>query len=176
MGLFILSDVFKVGPLAHFCFVWCLMSKRITLRLGKLFEPVILGLGYEFVGVEYIPQGDHSILRVYIDAEDGINVDDCVVVSHQISGVLDVEDPVEVQYVLEVSSPGLDRLLFKLADYKKFENRVVDVKLAIPLNGRRKFKGVINSSDEEHIIINVDGEDFELPFIQIEKARLVPEL
>jgi len=152
------------------------MSKRITLRLGKLFEPVVSGLGYEFVGVEYIPQGDHSILRVYIDAEDGINVDDCVAVSHQISGVLDVEDPVDVQYVLEVSSPGLDRLLFKLADYTKFENRIVDVKLAIPLNGRRKFKGVINSSDEENIIINVDGEDFELPYIQIEKARLVPDL
>jgi len=145
--------------------------------MESLFEPVVSGLGYEFVGVEYLAQGTRSMLRVYIDAEDGINVDDCAAVSHQISGVLDVEDPIAAQqYVLEVSSPGLDRLLFKLADYKKFENRVIDVKLAIPLHGRRKFKGVINSSDEENIIVNVDGKDFELPFIQIEKARLVPEL
>lgn len=157
-----------------FCVVY--MSKRVTLQLGKLFEPVVSGLGYEFVGVEYTPQGDHSMLRVYIDAEDGINVDDCVAVSHQISGVLDVEDPIDAQYFLEVSSPGLDRPLFKLADYKKFENRVVNLKLAVPLDGRRKFKGIISSSDEENIIINVDDENFELPFIQIERARLVPEL
>ncbi len=153
------------------------MSKRVTLRLESLFEPVVSGLGYEFVGVEYLAQGTRSMLRVYIDAENGINVDDCAAVSHQISGVLDVEDPIVAQeYVLEVSSPGLDRLLFKLADYKKFENRVVDIKLAIPLHGRRRFKGIISSSDKENIILKVDSKDFELPFIQIEKARLVPEL
>ncbi len=152
------------------------MSKRITLLLEELFEPVVSGLGYEYVGVEYLPQGARSMLRVYIDAAEGVNVDDCATVSHQISGVLDVEDPISTQYVLEVSSPGLDRPLFKLADYKKFENKVIDVKLVVPLNGRRRFKGVINASDEENIIINVDGENFEIPFIQIEKARLVPKI
>ena len=84
-------------------------------RLRRLLEPAVEGFGYELLGVQLLAQGHHSKLRVYIDSEEGITVDDCARVSHQVSGVLEVEDPIPGQYTLEVSSPGMDRPLFRAA-------------------------------------------------------------
>lgn len=144
--------------------------------LTQLFEPVIESMGYELVGVEFV-SGLHGTLRVYIDHEEGIGVDDCAAISHQVSGILDVEKPISQAYDLEVSSPGIDRPLFKLADYQRFVGSVAKIKLAAGLDGRRNFKGrLMGVSDSRLVRIEVDGETFELPFADIARANLVGEI
>ncbi len=146
-------------------------------NLAEIFEPVVVAMGYELVGVEFHAGGGHGTLRVYIDHEDGISLDDCAAISHQISGILDVEDPIGQAYDLEVSSPGLDRPLFKLADFARFSGRVARIKLLAGLNGRRNFKGELQGvADPDRIRIEVDGETFELPHADIAKANLVGEV
>ncbi len=153
------------------------MAGRAHTQLEGLISPVVLSLGYEFVGLEYLPQGKHSLLRIYIDKPEGITVDDCGTVSHQVSGVLEVEDPIKGHYVLEVSSPGLDRPLFKLEDFERFSGHHVQIKLQIPLNGRRNFKGLLQGVQvaDQRVELAVDEEIFSLPWDRIEKARLVVE-
>ncbi len=133
-------------------------------------------LGYELVGIEYFPTGHHYILRVYIDQEAGITLDDCETVSHQVSALLDVEDPIRGQYTLEVSSPGLDRPLFTPEHFSRFSGRRVKLRLASPLNGRRNFKGRLQGLDDGNVLLEVDGAQLSLPLEDIEKARLVPEI
>ena len=145
-------------------------------ELEALIEPVVEGLGYELVGIEYMPQGRHSILRVFIDKPEGINIDDCSAVSRQISGVMDVEDPIHGEYNLEVSSPGLDRPLFKLDHYQRFIGERCAVRLKRLYEGRRKFKGTIVSIAEDVLSFDI-GDDIvlEVPFKEIDKANLEPE-
>ncbi len=146
------------------------------LHIGELLEPALQALGFELVGVEY-RSGSHGggLLRVYIDNEQGITVDDCQTVSYQVSGLLDVEDPIPGHYTLEVSSPGLDRLLFKPGDYERFAGSLVKLRLGYPLEGRRKFKGRLRGIEDGNVVIEQDGVEVSLPFDQIEQARLVPE-
>jgi len=113
-------------------------------------------------------------LRVYIEHENGIDVDDCAEVSHQISAILDVEDPISTEYNLEVSSPGLDRPLFKKEHYQAVIGEVVSIKLSVPLNGRRKFKGPLVAIENNDLIVNVDGEHYQLEINNIEKGNIVP--
>jgi len=146
-------------------------------KLTALVSSAVDALGFELVGVEYLAQGAHSVLRVFIDSEQGITLDDCSRVSHQISGVLEVEDPIRGKYNLEVSSPGLDRPLFTRSHFQRFVGRGVKLRLRQPLNGQRKFKGVINAVENEHIQITLDQEQvLELQIDEIEKANLIPEL
>jgi ribosome maturation factor RimP len=147
------------------------------LHIGELLEPAVEALGYELVGVEYHGAGGPGggLLRVYIDSEQGITVDDCQSVSYQVSGLLDVEDPIPGNYTLEVSSPGLDRLLFKPGDYERFAGSVIKLRLGYPLEGRRRFKGRLRGIEEGNVVIEQDGVEVSLPFDQIEQARLVPE-
>ncbi len=141
-----------------------------------LLEPAVAAMGCELVGVEYHPRGRHSLLRVYIDREGGVTVDDCAAVSEQISGVLDVEDPIHGQYSLEVSSPGLDRPLFTAADFVRFAGHDVRVRLRLPQAGRRRFAGrLLGCEDGEVRVRDAAGELFRLPLADIEEARLVPE-
>jgi len=151
---------------------------RNDLKVHALLAPVLEGMGYEFVGVEYHPNGRHSVLRVYIDAEAGITVDDCARVSHQVSGVLDVEDPIPGQYALEVSSPGLDRPLFEAAHYERFVGYKAKVRLVAPLPERagRKFTGEIRRMDGDAVVLETEGTEYRVPLDQIESARLVAEL
>ncbi len=142
-------------------------------ELGELIAPAVEVLGYELTGVEYL--SGSALLRVYIDSKNGITVDDCQVVSHQLSGLLDVEDPIPGHYTLEVSSPGLDRLLFKVKDYERFAGSRVKIKLLAPLSGRRKFSGVLQGLEGESVLIEEDGENISIPLDQIAQARLVPE-
>lgn len=142
----------------------------------KVVEPVVTGLGYELVGVEFLSQGRHSLLRVYLDSETGITVDDCERVSHQLSATLDVEDPIGGAYTLEVSSPGLDRPLFKPGDFERFAGHAVKIRLHRPLNGQRKFKGELVGLRDNNVVIVEDGHELSLPLDQIEKANLVPVL
>jgi len=132
-------------------------------------------LGYELLGIEHLAQGRHSVLRLYIDSPDGIGVEDCERVSHQVSGVLEVEDPIKGQYTLEVSSPGVDRPLFKPAHYERFVGEVVSVRLARPLGDRRRFKGRLLALRDGAVVIEQDGVEVALPLEDIDKAHLVPQ-
>ncbi|PCI18333.1 MAG: ribosome maturation factor RimP [Piscirickettsiaceae bacterium] len=144
------------------------------IKLLELIQPAVEGLGYEFVGAEFVGQGKESVLRVYIDSENGILVGDCSKVSHQISGVLDVEDPISGQYTLEVSSPGLERPLFSLEHFKRFKGSVVKLELRqATLEGQRKFTGDILEVNKGIICLHVDEEEVEIPFSLIKKARII---
>ncbi len=150
--------------------------RQVDERLQRLLQPVVEMLGYELVGIEYFPSGHHYILRVYIDKASGITLDDCEVVSHQVSALLDVEDPIRGRYTLEVSSPGLDRPLFTAEHFQRFCGRQVKLRLVTPVNGRRNFKGLLQGLDEGKVTLEVDGERLDLPLEDIERARLVPQL
>ena len=150
--------------------------RQASPELIAIIEPAVTGLGYELVGVEHLPQGRHSLLRIYIDSEDGVTVDDCGRVSHQVSGVLDVEDPIRGPYTLEVSSPGLDRPLFTAEHFQRFAGNRVKIQLRAPQQGRRKFSGMLHGMRDEAVVIEQDGEELALPIGAIEKANLVPDL
>ncbi len=151
------------------------MIRQAPAKVLELLQPVVEGLGYEFVGAEYLAQGKHSVLRVYIDKpEVGVNVDDCAIVSRQAGSVLDVEDPITGHYTLEVSSPGLDRPLFCPEHFERFAGQDVNLLLSAPVNGRRKLQGLLQSFENGVAKVEFEGEIFEIAFENIEKARLVP--
>jgi len=142
-------------------------------RLASLIEPVVSGLGYELIGVEF--DAHRRVLRVYIDNEAGITLDDCSKVSYQLSGVLDVEDPIPGRYQLEISSPGLDRPLSKLEHFERFKGNLARLQLVRPIDGRRKFKASLAGVEGDCVLIQEGGETLRIPFESIEKARLAPE-
>jgi len=142
-------------------------------KLTDMLRPAVEEVGKELLGIEFISAGQHSVLRVFIDHENGIDVDDCAEVSRQVGALLDVEDPISTEYSLEVSSPGLDRPLFTLAQYQAVIGETVNVKLSIPLNGRRKFKGILESIENDTLIVMLDGQDYELVISNIDKGNLV---
>jgi ribosome maturation factor RimP len=138
-------------------------------QLEELLRPIVEGLGYEFWGIEFRSQGHHSLLRIFIDdAENGIGIEDCEKVSRQASGVMDVEDPIQTEYTLEVSSPGMDRPLFRLEQYEAFAGHQVQIKL------RMAFEGLIKGIEGEDVVVVVDDHEYLLPFDSIEKANIVP--
>ncbi|EIJ43928.1 hypothetical protein BegalDRAFT_3103 [Beggiatoa alba B18LD] len=146
-------------------------------KLQALLEPTVTALGYELVGVDRLSQGLSRgiLLRIYIDSAVGITLDDCERVSNQVSGVLDVEDPIKSHYTLEVSSPGLDRPLFTLEHFTRFIGRHVNIRLTKPLGTRRNFVGLLENVQDQQILLVVEGTAYSLPYEQIDKARLVPE-
>lgn len=145
-------------------------------ELRHLLEPSIEQLGYELSDIEVKLGGKDGVVRVFIDRPEGIGLEDCEAVSRQVSAVLDVEDPLPGQYVLEVSSPGLDRKLTKFEHFHRFTGEEVRIKLRLPIAGRRNFRGALRAADKETIEIEVDGERHSLPLAAIESARLVPSL
>ena len=161
-----------MGRRAHFLF-----GKAVTLKekLLELLSPEIEALGYELVELDPPAPGGSGTLRIYIDSDDGIGLDDCERVSHQVSGVLDVEDPIHGHYVLEVSSPGLDRPLRTEEHFRRQAGRLVKIVLVEGRPGRRRYKGRIRDVADGVLQIEVDGEGVALPLSDIESARLVPE-
>jgi ribosome maturation factor RimP len=143
-------------------------------ELLGLLEPTVERLGYELVDLEVRLGGGSGLVRVFIDQPAGIDLDDCEKVSLAVSALLDVEDPVPGNYNLEVSSPGLDRKLTKVEHFQRFEGETVKVQMRFPIEGRRRFRGTLVSSDDENIVVEVDGESFSLPLKTIDTARLVP--
>jgi ribosome maturation factor RimP len=143
-------------------------------RLLKLLEPPVQALGFELVDID-ARTGGGGFLRVYIDQKTGVNLDDCELVSRQISAVLDVEDPIPGHYVLEVSSPGLDRPLRTREHFEQFCDHMVNVKLQHALDGRRKFAGRLLSVDDQNIAVQIEDEVFSLEFVNIASAQLVIE-
>lgn len=138
-----------------------------------MLRPAVEETGKELLGVEFISAGNHSVLRIFIDHENGIDVDDCAEVSHQVGAILDVEDPISSEYSLEVSSPGLDRPLFDKSHFEAVVDETVEVKISMPLNGRRKFKGKLVAVENDNLIVMVDNEEYELVISNIDKAHLV---
>lgn len=146
--------------------------QTVTEKLSLMLQPAIEVLDLELWGIEYLTKGRSALLRVYIDSEEGVTIDDCEKVSRQISAILDVEDPISGEYTLEVSSPGLDRPLFAVEQYVAYVGEVINVRLNSPIDGRRKFKGVLNSADPKTIVMTVDNQPVEILFSQIEKANV----
>ena len=150
------------------------MQRNLT-QLWDLLEPVVTGMGYELVEIEYNPSSRHGLLKLYIDHEDGIQLDDCSVVSNQVSALLDVEDPIQGHYNLEVSSPGMDRPLRGIRDFERFTGEIVKIRTGMAIDGRRNFKGRLLGIDGDDVSIECDGQQFFLPLAAIDKARLVPD-
>ena len=145
-------------------------------KIVRLLRAEVELLGYELVAVELVGQGKGGmLLRVYIDHEDGINLDDCVQVSHQVSGVLDVEDPIREHYRLEVSSPGIDRPLVEEAHFVRFSGQKARIKTRSKIDNRHRFSGVLKGVEEHMVLLEDDGILYRLPLDDIETARLVPE-
>jgi ribosome maturation factor RimP len=144
------------------------------LRLTRLIKPAVEAVGYELVGVEYRRGRKRALLRIYIDKPDGITLDDCARVSHQVSGVLDVEDPIVEGYDLEVSSPGLDRPLFEPEHFERFAGHRVTVRMSPPVEGRRKFTGMLLGLEDGQVRVDEDGIERRVPLESVSAARLVP--
>jgi len=145
-------------------------------NLTKLVRQEVDLLGYELVGVELTSRGTGGLLlRIYIDHADGINVDDCSRVSHQVSGVLDVEDPIKEHYSLEVSSPGLDRPLFHEADFERFKGQKARLKTRSKIEGRHRFTGELGGVEKNEVLIIDEGTCYHIPLDEIDSARLIPE-
>ena len=173
--VFVQEQLFD-GRFAHFLFVvpdvaperW---GRQMRADVEGLIEQVVTGLGYELVDVEFSPKG--RLLRVFLDIERGITVDDCATVSNQLQRVFEVEN---VDYDrLEVSSPGLDRPLKKLADFERFAGEQAQVRLSLPIGNQRNFVGVIERVQDGAVALRTEKGEVLLPFEDIEKARLVPQ-
>lgn len=146
---------------------------NLELRLTEMLQPAVDALGFELLGVEFVRAGSHSTLRIYIDHENGISVDNCADVSRQVSAILDVEDPITNEYSLEVSSPGVDRPLFTIAHYEAILNETVNVRLNVPQDGRRNFKGTLVGIEGDMINVEVDNQVHSLLIDNVAKANLV---
>ena len=163
--------------------------------LMRLLEPPIEALDYELVDIEFAREGRGGVLRVFIDRRAGsaagadapggeprggqppvgITVDDCALVSHAVSQLLETEDPIKGHYTLEVSSPGFDRILRKREHFERFVGERILAELKLPINGRRRFIGVLKTVADDSIVVDVDGQAHSLPLERIQKARLRPE-
>jgi ribosome maturation factor RimP len=153
----------------------------VTAKIAKLAEliaPLVEDLSFEFWGVEFQTQKDMSLLRVYIESTDdegGISVDDCAKVSRELSLILDVEEPIKTHYRLEVSSPGMERPLFTLAQYQRYVGHQIKLKLRFAFEGRKKFNGQLVAIENDELQIQ-DGEfEYCLPFETVQQGRLVPQ-
>jgi len=143
-------------------------------RLEELVGPVAESLGCELWGLELHMQGKHSLLRIYIDKADGIHLEDCERVSRQVSSVMDVEDPINGHYLLEVSSPGADRALYKIEHYKAYVGQKVSLKLRVGFEGRKKFTGLLKGVEGSEVVLEVDDDEYLLPYELIDKANIIP--
>ena len=149
-----------------------MLRDTLTARLAPLVE----GLGYELWELEYSPGRGSAFLRLYIDTDAGITVDDCERVSRAVSEVLDAEDPIPGQYTLEVSSPGLERPLRTAGQFARFVGETVFVEIVQPVEGRRRFKGALVAADAATVEVEVDGQRWALPISGIRKAHLAPDV
>lgn len=151
--------------------------KKIDPALQERLVTLITSMGYELVGCEALPQGRQMTLRIYIDGPNGVTADDCSKVAHQVGAMLDVEDPFQNRYTLEVSSPGIDRPLFEIEHYRKFVGSRIKLKLYSPINQRRQYTGILSRVEGEDIYLLIEAEsEVKLPFSAIEKANVIGEV
>ncbi len=146
----------------------------MAAELETLVRETVESMCYEFVGLELLARAG-TLLRVYIDKEGGVGIDDCARVSRQLSAVLDVEDPIAGRYSLEVSSPGLDRPLFEKAHFERFAGHRIKLVLVAPLDGQRRYKGVLRGVENDEVVLDLEDEQLVVPLADIASARLIPE-
>ncbi len=141
--------------------------------LNNLVKNTVEGLGFILWGYEYRPHGESALLRIFIEKAEGISVDNCALVSRQIGAALDVEDIIPVAYILEVSSPGMDRVLFYPEQYQDYIGDKLKIRTRTRIDDRRNFKGLLVSADESTVTVKVDNEEFAIPYESIDRARLI---
>lgn len=151
------------------------MGTPVRDRLIELMEPLLAQLGYELVDLDYAPGRTQALVRLYIDRPEGVGIEDCERVSHEVSALLDVNDPVPTAYTLEVSSPGLDRVLRRPEHFERFVGQRVWVELVAPRDGRRRYTGTLVAANAAGVELNVGGVAVALPHVEIGRARLAPE-
>ncbi len=144
-------------------------------RLYLTVKKVVEQLGYSCWGVEFNAGKRHGVLQVFIDGSEGVTLDDCSAVSHQLSGVLDVERVINQSYTLEVSSPGIDRRLFEISHYRRYIGSKVCVNCHAPIEGRRNFVGKIEAVDNRTVTLKTDASNVEIPLDGVKRARLIFE-
>lgn len=157
------------------------MMDKINPTFKRKLVQLITGMGYELFGCELLTRGRQKLLRIYIDSKDskrGVTIDDCSAVSHQVSALLDVEDPIAGRYTLEVSSPGIDRPLFEIEHYRKYVGYHIKIKLFAPIDQHKQYKGIIKrvSGDDVYLLVDKSAQELKLPFSMIEKANLIGEV
>ncbi len=152
------------------------MDKRLFSSLWKMIEPIIEPEGIELVDLEFKNENGRWVLRLYVDTAEGITLDECERVSRQVSALMDMEDPIEQAYTLEVSSPGINRVLRKKKDFIRYAGSPVKIKTSKKLSGRRNYKGMLKGVDQSQVRVDVDGALYDIPLDEIETARLdLPE-
>ncbi|NME95002.1 ribosome maturation factor RimP [Clostridium cochlearium] len=144
-------------------------------NLKKLVEPIIKELDYELYYLEFVKENNDNYLRIYIDSEDGIGLEDCEKVSRVVSDMLDEKDPIESSYYLEVSSPGLERQLYNDKHIEDNIGKTACVRLNSLFNGSRKFQGKLKDINEENLTLDINTEDFQIPREKIKRINLVYE-
>ena len=149
------------------------MTKK-ERELETLLSPTVTALGLRVWGIEYLGQGKHSVLRIYIDRNEGVTIEDCEAVSKQVSEVLDVEGTLTSSYTLEVSSPGMDRLLFKPEQYAESIGETVDVRLNYPFEGRRRVVGALTGLENDEVVVQAEDSEYQIPLSNVQRARIVP--
>ncbi len=151
-----------------------LSSEKLSIneKIQRLVRPIVEAEEMELVDVEY-KKGQNSVLRIFIDKPEGVNVSDCTKISTQVGAFLDIEDLIENNYVLEVSSPGLDRPLKNKADYDRNKGKLIKVSLYAPLEGKKTFIGRIIGADDQKVILKEKSEKIiDIPFAAIAKGKL----
>ena len=143
-------------------------------KLRVLIAPVVDALGCELWGLEYSGSGRHSLLRIYIDHLNGVGIEQCEQVSRQVGSLLDVEEVIAGEYTLEVSSPGLDRPLYNLDQYRQFTGEDIKLRLRIPFEGQRKFQGRLNGVEGDDIVLVIEDNEYLFPVDNIERATVIP--
>jgi ribosome maturation factor RimP len=150
------------------------MKAASAQKLWEIVEPIVVSEGLELVELEFQREPRGWVLRLYIDGDDGVSLKDCTAISRQVGDVLDVRDPIDHPYHLEVSSPGVNRPIRKPEDFERFAGQQVRIKLSEPMEGRRTFTGVLLGHDEGEVRVHCDGKAFDFPLIAVAKARLIP--
>ncbi|MFT6750770.1 MAG: ribosome maturation factor RimP [Candidatus Azotimanducaceae bacterium] len=143
-------------------------------ELQSLIEPIVVSFEYDLWGLEYLTQGRYSTLKIYIDSEKGVDVDDCAGISRQVGALLDVEDLIPSKYTLEVSSPGLDRRLFTIEQFDLFKGATVKLTLRSAYEGKRKFRGILCGVEEGDVVLRVGDEEYLFPFEDVDRTIVVP--
>ncbi len=152
------------------------MDRELINSLWAMIEPILEPDGMELVEIEFKPEEGRWVLRLYIDSPTGVTLDDCEFVSRQVGALLDIKDPIDRRYTLEVSSPGINRVIRKDKDFRLFAGSPVRIKTNRKVAGRRNFHGILQGMENSRIVIEADGDRFEISLEDVEKARLdLPE-
>jgi ribosome maturation factor RimP len=150
-------------------------ASLIVRHVTGLIEPILDEMGYELVHVEYLSKHGRWVLRIFIDKETGVTINDCARVSEELGDLIDIQDIIDHEYVLEVSSPGLNRSLKKERDFVRAVGRKIKVGLMRPINGRRNFTGYLRQFQGQTLYLEIDGDRITLPWRDIDQAHLVYE-